>query len=107
MSTDLKLSKAQIFKIIQSGGFLGSLLSKFAGPLMRVAIPLAKNVLAPLWITAIASAIDAGTQKKIHGSGTTTLIILNKKMNDIMKIVQALEDSTICWTESLKQLKIK
>ena len=43
MSTDLTLSKAQIFKIIQSGGFLGSLLSKLAGPLMKVAIPLAKT----------------------------------------------------------------
>ena len=42
MSTDLKLSKAQIFKIIQSGGFLGSLLNKLAGPLMKVAFPLAK-----------------------------------------------------------------
>ena len=64
MSTDLKLSKVQISKIIQSGGFLGSLLSKLAGPLMKVAIPLAKNVLAPLGITAAASAIDAGIQKK-------------------------------------------
>ena len=59
MSTDLKLSKAQISKIIQSGGFLGSLLSKLAGPLMKVAIPLAKNDLAPLGITAPASAIDS------------------------------------------------
>ena len=64
MSTDLKLSKAQIFKIIQSGGFLGSLLSKLAGPLMKIAIALAKNVLAPLGITAAASPIDAGIQKK-------------------------------------------
>ena len=56
MSTDLKLSKAQISKIIQSGGFLGLLLSKLAGPLMKVAIPLAKSVLAPLGITAAASA---------------------------------------------------
>ena len=63
MSTDLKLSKAQISKINQSGGFLGSLLSKLAGPLMKVVIPLAKNVLAPLGITAAASAIDAGIQK--------------------------------------------
>ena len=63
MSTDLKLSKAQISKIIQSGGFLGSLLSKLAGPLMKVAIHLGKNVLAPLGITAAASAIDAGIQK--------------------------------------------
>ena len=47
MSTDLKLSRAQISKIIQSWGVLGSLLSKLTGPLMKVAIPLAKNVLAP------------------------------------------------------------
>ena len=93
MSTDLKLSKAQISKILQSGGFLESLLSKLAGPLMKVAIPLAKNVLAPLGITAAASAIDAGIQKKIQGSGTATLIISNEEMNDIMKIVQALEES--------------
>ena len=64
MSTDKKLSKAQISKIIQSGGFLGSLLSKLAGPFMKVAVPLAKNILAPLGITAAASAIDAGIQKK-------------------------------------------
>ena len=63
MSTDLKLSKAQISKIIQSGGFLGSLLSKLAGPLMKIAVPLAKNILAPLRITVAASAIDAGIKK--------------------------------------------
>ena len=43
MSTGLKLSKTQISKIIQSGGLLGWLLSKLAGPLMKVAIPLAKK----------------------------------------------------------------
>ena len=64
MSTDLKLSKAQISKVIQSGGFLGSLLSKLAGPLMKIAIALAKSVLASLGITAAGSAIDAGIQKK-------------------------------------------
>ena len=64
ISTDLKLSKAQISKIIQSGGFLGSLLSKLAGPLMKIAISLPKKVLASLRITAAASAIDAGIQKK-------------------------------------------
>ena len=63
MSTDLKFSKAQISKIIQSGGFSGSLLSKLPGPLMKVVIPLANSVLPPLGITAAASAIDAGTQK--------------------------------------------
>ena len=87
MSTDIKLLKAQIFKIIQSGGFLGSLLSKLAGPLMKVAVPLAKNILAPSGITAAVSAIDAGIQKKIHGLGTRTLIISNEEINDIMKIV--------------------
>ena len=98
MSTDIKLSKAQISKIIQSGGFLVSLLIKFAGPLMKVAVPLAKNILALLGIAAAASAIDAGIRNKIHGSGrpsSTTLIISNKEMNDIMKIVQTLEDSNI------------
>ena len=64
MSTDLKLSKAQISKIIQSGGFLGSLLSKIAGPLMKIAVPLAKTVLAPLGIKAGASAIDVRIKKK-------------------------------------------
>ena len=66
MSTDLKLSKAQISKIIQSGGFLGSLLSKLASPLMKIAVPLAKTFLAPLEITAVASTTDAGIQKKIR-----------------------------------------
>ena len=72
---------------------------------MKVAIPLAKNVLAPLGITAAASAIDAGIQKKIHGSGTTTLIISNEEMNDIMKIVQALEDSDILLKGVTKAVK--
>ena len=62
MSTDLKFSRTQISKIIQSGGFLGSLLSKLPGSVMKVVIPLAKNVLAPSGITAAASAIDAGIQ---------------------------------------------
>ena len=62
---------------------------------MKVAVPLVKNILGSLGITTAASAIDAGIQKKIHGSGTTTLIISNKEMNDIMKIIQALEDSKI------------
>ena len=60
MSTDLTFSKAQISKMIQSGGFLGSLLSKLAGPLMKVAIHSAKNDLVPLGIIAAASASDAG-----------------------------------------------
>ena len=89
MSTDLELSKAQISKIIQSRGFLGSLLSKLVDPLMKLAITLAKKVLAPLGIAAAASAIDAGIQKKMHGSGTRTLIISNEELNGVMKIVRS------------------
>ena len=95
MSTDLKFSRAQISKIIQSGGFLGRLL----GPLLKTGLPLIKNVvkplaksiLIPLGLIAAASAADAGIHKKMLGSGTTTLLISNKEMNDIMKIIQALE----------------
>ena len=105
MSTDLKLSKAQISKIIQSGGFLESLLSKLVGPLMKVAVPMEKNILTPLGITAAASAIDAGSQKKIHCSGATTFIISNEEINDIMKIVQALEDSNILLKGVTKTIK--
>ena len=96
ISTDLTHFKAQISKVIQSGGILGSLLSKLAGTLMKVAIRLAKNVFTPLGITA------AGIQKK-----TTTLIILNKEMNDIMEIVEALEDSNILLKEVSKIIKNK
>ena len=94
LTTDIKLSKAQIKKLIQSGGFWGKLLSKLAGPLMKVAIPLAKNVLAPLGLTAAMSAIDGSIQKKIHGSGVK-LIIEQEDMNDIIKIIEALENSGI------------
>ena len=62
--TDVKFSKTQLLKMMQSGGFLGNLLSKLAGPLMKVAMPLAKNVLAPLGLTAAMSAIDGSIKKK-------------------------------------------
>ena len=66
--TDIKLSKTQLFKMIQSGGFLGRLL----GPLLKTGLPLIKNVikplaksvLIPLGLTAAASAADAGIHKK-------------------------------------------
>ena len=111
MSTNLKLSGAQISKIIESGGFLGRLL----GPLLKTGLPLIKNVIKPLakcvlislGLTAAASAADAGIHKKILGSGTATLIISNEEMNDVMRIVQALEDSIFYWKESPKQLKTK
>ena len=93
-ATDIKLSKAQIRILIQSGGFLGKLLSKLAVPLMKVALPLAKNVLAPLGLTAAMSATDGSIQKKIHYSGIK-LIIEQEDMKDIMKIIEALENSSI------------
>ena len=64
LSRDVKFSKTLLLKMSQSGGFLGSLLSKLAGPLMKVAIPLAKNVLAPLGLTAAMSAIDGSIKKR-------------------------------------------
>ena len=94
-SIDIKLSKTQLSKMIQSGGFLGNLLGKLAGPLMKVAMPLAKNVLAPLGISAAISAIDGSIKKKMLGSGTTTLIISNDEMDDILKIVKSLENSCL------------
>ena len=85
--------------MIESGEFLSRLLGlliKAGLPLIKNIIkPLAKSDLIPLGLAAAASAADAGIHKKILGSGTTTLIISNEEMNDIMKIVQALEDSNI------------
>ena len=95
LSTDVKFSKTQLSKRMQSGGFSGNILSKLAGPLMKVAMPLAKNVLAPLRLTAAMSAIDGSIKKKMLGSGTTTLIISNDEMNDIIKIVKSLENSGV------------
>ena len=95
LSRDVKFSKTQLLKMMQSGGFLGNLLKKLAGPLMKVAMPLAKNVLAPLGVTAAMSAIDGSIGKKMLGSGTTTLIISNDEINDIIKLVKSLENSGV------------
>ena len=59
---------------------------------MKVKVLLAKNILAPLVVTAAVSATDGGIQEKIHDSGTITLTISNEEMNDITKIFKALED---------------
>ena len=97
-SIDIKLSKTQLSKMIQSGGFLGRLL----GPLLKTGLPrikyvikpLAKSVLIPLGLTPAASAADTGIHKKIIGSGNmTTLITSNNEIEDIIKIVKSLEDS--------------
>ena len=83
--------------MIQSGGFLGRLL----GPLLKTGLPLIKNVMTPLGksvfiplgLTAAASVADAGIHKKILGSGNTALIISNKGIEYLIKIVISLEDS--------------
>ena len=97
LSTDIKLSKTQIPKMIQSGEFLGRLLGpllKTGLPLMQNEIkPLTKNVLISLELNAALSAADAGIHKNILGSGTTTLIISNDEIKDIIRIIKSLEDS--------------
>ena len=98
-SADIKLSKTQLSKMIQSGGFLGRLLGpllKTGLPLMKNVIkPLAKSVLIPLELTAAASAADAGIHKKILSSETTTLIISNYEMKGVIRIVESLKDSDL------------
>ena len=71
---------------------------------MKVALPLAKNVLAPLGLTAAMSAIDGSIQKKIHGSGVK-LVIEKEDMKDIMKIIKALENSGILLKGVSKAIK--
>ena len=92
MSTDIKLSKAPL---LETGLSL----------IKNVIKTLPKSVLIPLGLTAATSAADTRIQKKILGSGTTTLIISNEEMNDIMKIVQALEDSNILLKGVTKTIK--
>ena len=96
LSTDIKLSKTQLSKMIQSGEVPGRLL----GPLLKTGLPLMKNVIKPLaksvliqlGLTAAALAADAGIQKKILESRTTTKIISNDEMEDLIKLVKSLED---------------
>ena len=107
MPTKIKLSKTQISKRIQSVRFLGSLLSKIEGQLMKAAIPLVKNTLAPLGITAAGWTIDAGISREIYSSGTTTLMILNEKINNILKTVQAIENSNVLLKGITKQLRMR
>ena len=110
LSTDIKLSKTQLSKMIQSGGFLGRLLDpslKRRLPLIKNVIkPLTKSVLIPLGLTAATSAADAGIYKTILGSGnhssSTTLIISNNEIEDFIKIVKSLEDSPKGATETIQ-----
>ena len=106
-SANIKLSRTQLSKIVQSRRLLGILLGPSLKPglplIKNVLKPLAKSALTPLELTASASATDAGIQHKIFGSGTTTLIISNEEMNDIMKI----EEPSLLIKGVTKQLKMK
>ena len=94
MLTDIKLSKAQLLTIIQSGKFLGAFLGKLVGPLMKVGVPLVKKKVAPLATMASASAIDGAIQRKMRGQGVVTagkgitLVISNDDM-DIIRIIES------------------
>ena len=80
-STDIKLSKSQLSKMIQSGGFLGRLL----GPLLRTGLPLMKSVIKPLAKSVLVPL----------GLTAAAFIISNDEMDDILKIVKSLEDSGV------------
>ena len=91
-SVDIKLSKAQLTKM-QKGGFL-----KFLAPLLKSGLLLLKSVIKPLGmigLTGAASATDAAVNKKIPGSGTTSLTVSNDEMKDILTILKSLEDSGV------------
>ena len=105
MSNDIKLSKAQINKLIKEGGALGSILGRFLPKLIKPAISLGKNMLAPLGLSAAMSVTDAAIQKKMYGSGTKTVRFSNKDLNDMTKIVKALEDSDVLMKGVTKTLK--
>ena len=118
LSTDIKLSKTQLSKIIQSGGFLGRLLDpllKTGLPLIKIVIkPLAKSVIIPLGLTVAATAADARINTKILGSGhnrpsSTTLIISNDEIEDVIKIVKSLKDSSLLlkWVTETVQSEVK
>ena len=116
-STDVKLSKPHLSKMIQSGGFLSRLL----GPLLKTGLPLiksvikplVKSVLIPLGLTAAASATDPGIHLKILGSGNrhsssashTTLIKSNDEIDGIIKIIKSLEDSGLLLEEVTKAVQ--
>ena len=101
MSTDVKLIKAQISKIVQSGGSFGSWLGNLSKKaLTNVAIPVSKYNLPGLIINLASNAIDK-IEWKISGKGAVragkefTLFISNEDINDITKIIKSLEDSNV------------
>ena len=104
-STDIKLSKVQIKKIIKEGGNLGRLLMNFLPKSIKPAISIGKNILASLGLSAAVSATDAAIQKKIYGAGSKTLIISKNDLNDLIKIATALEEHDILLKGTTKTIK--
>ena len=105
MSTDIKLRKSQINKSIKEGGALGSILARFLPKLIKPAILLGKNILAPLGLSTAMSATDAAIQKKMYGSGKNTVKFSDRDLDDVTKIVKALEDSDVLIKGVTKILK--
>ena len=97
----IELSKTQLPKIIQSGGFLGALLDKLAGLLMKIDVPLAKQFLVPLAIMISASAIDGAIQTKLREESIAKagkivyLVISNEDMDDSVNVIRSLENSGV------------
>ena len=107
MSTDIKLSKVQINEIIKEDGNLGRLLMTFLPKLIKPAISIGKNILAPLRLSAAMSATDAAFERKMYGSGNKTLMISNNDLNDLIKITTALEEHDILLNGMSKTIKNK
>ena len=105
MSTDIKLSKAQINKMIKEGGNFGRLLMSFLPKFIKPAISIGKNILATLESSAAMSATDAAIQKQMYGSGMTALIISNDDLEDLIKIITALEEHDILLKGTTKTIQ--
>ena len=119
MSADIKLSKAEIKKITQSGGFLGRLLGKLILKMIPAGTLLVKNIAAPLGLSAAMSGIDVLIQKSVFSSSdpqsggnklddiVNVLKISNSGLNRMMEILKVLENHDILPKRILKQLKMK
>ena len=102
MSTNIKLSKAQINKLIKSEGALGSILARFLPKLIKPRISLAKNILAPPGLSAAMSATDAAIQNRKKNSKNFS----NKDLDDMTKIVKVLEGYDVLMKEITRTLKM-
>ena len=97
----IKLSKSQISKIIQSGGSFGSWLGNLGRKtLINIAIPLARDNLPGLGSNLTSNAVNKferniSREGAVRAGKGSTLFFSNEDMNDIIKIVKSLEDSGV------------